>query len=351
MERALALALDHRPHPNPRVGAVIIDRDGRILAEGAHKGPGNHHAEIEALARLEGDVPPGSTMVVTLEPCNHHGRTPPCVEALIAAGLDRVVVGAVDPDPRVAGAGIARLQAHGIEVESGVLADAVERADPAYFHHRRMGRPLVTLKTAATLDGQTAARDGTSQWITSAEARVDAHRLRAGADCVVVGAGTLRADDPQLTVRGDHEIGDQPIGVVIAGDHPLPSEARLWMRPDTLVFSTRPLVVPAENVVVSPDSVGRPDPAAVLSALGERGYLAVLLEGGARLAASFWAAGLIDVGVSYLGAKVAGGAGTTMFDGPWNTLGDAVSVAVTDVQQIGPDVRITWTAASPPSQE
>ena len=351
MKRALALAVDHRPHPNPRVGAVIIDRDGRILAEGAHMGPGNHHAEIEALARLEGHVPPGSTMVVTLEPCNHHGRTPPCVEALIAAGLDRVVVGAVDPDPRAAGAGIARLEAHGIAVESGVLADAVERADPAYFHHRRKGRPLVTFKTASTLDGQTAARDGTSQWITSAEARVDAHRLRARADCVVVGAGTLRADDPQLTVRGDHDRDDQPVGVVVAGDHPLPSEARLWRRPDTLVLSTHPVVVPAENIVVSPDSSGRPDPAAVLSELGDRGYLAVLLEGGARLAASFWAAALIDVGVSYLGAKVAGGAGTAMFDGPWNTLGDAVSVAVTDVQQVGPDVRITWTAASPPSQE
>jgi diaminohydroxyphosphoribosylaminopyrimidine deaminase/5-amino-6-(5-phosphoribosylamino)uracil reductase len=351
MERALALALDHRTHPNPRVGAVIIDRDGRVLAEGAHTGPGNHHAEIEALARLEGDLPPGSTMVVTLEPCNHHGRTPPCAEALIAARLDRVVVGALDPDPRVAGAGIARLEAHGIEVESGVLADAVEGADPAYFYHRRKGRPLVTLKTASTLDGQTAARDGTSQWITSPEARVDAHRLRAGADCVVIGAGTLRADDPQLTVRGDNDTGDQPVGVVVAGDRPLPSEARLWLRPDTLVLSTRRVVVPAENVVVSADSVGRPDPAAVLFALGERGYLAVLVEGGARLAASFWAAGLVDVGVSYLGAKLAGGAGTTVFDGPWNTLGDAVSVAVTDVKQVGPDVRITWTVENPPSQE
>jgi diaminohydroxyphosphoribosylaminopyrimidine deaminase/5-amino-6-(5-phosphoribosylamino)uracil reductase len=333
------------------VGAVIIDREGRVLAEGAHTGPGNHHAEIEALARLEGDIPPGSIMVVTLEPCIHQGRTPPCAEALIAAGFDRVVVGAVDPDPRVAGSGIARLEAHGIEVESGVLADEVERADPAYFHHRRQGRPLVTLKAASTLDGQTAARDGTSQWITSPEARTDAHRLRAAADCIVIGAGTLRADDPELTVRGDHDAGDQPVGVVVAGDRPLPPKARLWLRPDTLVLSTRPVIVPAENVVVASDSVGRPDPAAVLYALGERGHLAVLVEGGARLAASFWTAGLVDVGVSYLGAKLAGGTGTAVFDGPWNTLGDAVSISVTDVQQVGPDVRVTWAVASPPSQE
>ncbi|MGH8911168.1 MAG: bifunctional diaminohydroxyphosphoribosylaminopyrimidine deaminase/5-amino-6-(5-phosphoribosylamino)uracil reductase RibD, partial [Acidimicrobiia bacterium] len=301
--------------------------------------------------RLGTAVPPGSTMVVTLEPCNHHGRTPPCTETLIESGIARVVIGATDPDPRVAGSGIARLVEAGIEVEAGILSDIVERTDRAYFHHRRHGRPHITVKMATTLDGQTAALDGTSQWITSPETRQDAHRLRASMDAVVVGAGTVRADDPLLTVRLAGYEGPQPVAVVVAGAHPLPLDARLWSRPETLVLSSTSLALPVETIMVEPGPDGRPSPQAVAAALGERGLLAVLLEGGATLAGSFLAAGLVDAGVTYLAPKLAGGAGIPSFQGNWRTLADAVLVEIDAATPVGADMRIDWTVGPVPIQE
>ncbi|MGA7269664.1 MAG: bifunctional diaminohydroxyphosphoribosylaminopyrimidine deaminase/5-amino-6-(5-phosphoribosylamino)uracil reductase RibD, partial [Acidimicrobiia bacterium] len=228
MRRAIALGAAHKPHPNPRVGAVILGPGGEVLAEAGHRGPGHPHAEQAAIDQLGGRVPQGATLVVSLEPCNHHARTPPCTEAVIAAGFGRMVIGAIDPDERVSGAGLARIRAAGIETEQGLLADAVERSDPAYFHHRRTGRARITAKTATTIDGQIAARDGTSQWITSAEARADAHRLRAESDAVMIGAGTLRMDDPGLDVRIPGFEGPQPVAVVVAGAGDLPLERRIW---------------------------------------------------------------------------------------------------------------------------
>ncbi|MGH8875215.1 MAG: bifunctional diaminohydroxyphosphoribosylaminopyrimidine deaminase/5-amino-6-(5-phosphoribosylamino)uracil reductase RibD, partial [Acidimicrobiia bacterium] len=225
MRRAIDLARPNRTHPNPRVGAVVVAPDGTVVGEGAHPGAGLPHAEALALAAA-GDAAAGATLYVTLEPCGHHGRTPPCTETVVASGVRRVVVGVTDPDPRVAGAGLARLRATGLEVTVGVLEAEVEALDPAYFHHRRTGLPLVTLKAAITLDGQAAAQDGTSQWITGPEARADAHRLRAEADALMVGAGTLRVDDPLLTVRLDGYEGPQPVPVVVAGRRPLPASAR-----------------------------------------------------------------------------------------------------------------------------
>lgn len=342
MRRAIALGAAHSPHPNPRVGAVILGPGGEVLAEAGHRGPGHPHAEQAAIDQLGGRVPPGATLVVSLEPCNHHARTPPCTEAVISAGFARVVIGAIDPDERVSGAGLARVRAGGIEAEQGLLADAVERSDPAYFHHRRTGRARITAKTATTIDGQMAARDGTSQWITSPQARADAHRLRAESDAVMIGAGTLRKDDPGLDVRLPGFEGRQPVAVVVAGAGRLPLERQIWRRPGTVVLAPRPVDVPAEVVLVEADASGRPDPAAVTTTLGERGLLAVLVEGGPRLLGSLWKRGLIDAGVSYLGAMVAGGAGTPAFAGPWETLSDATPVLVTEVREIGPDVRLDW---------
>ena len=340
MSRALELARRGGCHPNPCVGAVILDPGGMVLAEGAtDRWPGTAHAERVALEAAPD--PRGATLVVTLEPCNHSGRSSPCTEEILAAGITRVVVGSIDPDPRVRGAGIARLRAAGVEVETGVMADEAERADPAYFHHRRTGRPLFTVKTAMTVDGQTAAADGTSRWITSSEARRDGHRLRAASDAVMVGAGTLIADDPELTVRDVDHAGPQPRAVVIGGQRPLPAGARLWDRPDTLVYVSRPLDLPVEVAVVE-GSRGRPDPDAVAADLSRRGILSVLVEGGAALVGSLWRSGLVDAGVTYVGAVVAGGAGTPPVGGTWETMTDARRVEITGVDRLGPDLRVAW---------
>ncbi len=338
MRRAIALAAAApRPHPNPRVGAVVLDAAGNVAAEAAHLGAGMAHAEADAL-RLAGERARGGTVVVTLEPCDHHGRTAPCTQALLDAGVARVVAGAEDPDPRVRGRGIRRLREAGVDVVTGVLAGSVEALDPGYFHHRRTGRPRVTLKVAATLDGQTAAADGTSQWITSPEARADGHRLRAEAGAVMVGAGTVIADDPRLDVRLDGWDGAQPRPVVLAGSRPLPHDARVFAR-KALVYAAQRLDLPAEVVVVPPGP-GGVDLAAVLADIGDRGMLDVLVEGGPTLAGALWQAGLVDHAVLYLGATLAGGTGRAVFAGPFATLGDARPVGVVGLGKVGPDVRV-----------
>lgn len=335
MRRAIEVATGTKPHPNPRVGAVVV-AGGRVVGEGAHLGPGTPHAEVVAL-EAAGDRARGATIVVTLEPCSHHGRTPPCTTALIEAGVSRVIVGAIDPDDRVQGTGVAALEAAGIDVELGMVSATTEALDLGYFHHRRTGLPRVTLKLAATLDGQIAASDGTSQWITGPEARRDVHVLRGEADAVVVGAGTLIADDPRLDVRLTGYTGSQPRPVVIAGNRQLPPRARLWDR-DPLVYSTRRRQTPGELIVVPGD--GEVDLGAVVKDLGDRGYLDVLVEGGATLAAAAMGAGLIDRLVVYLGGKIAGGQGRPMFSGSFGTLTDAIELDIKSVAALGPDVRI-----------
>ncbi len=346
LRRAYDLAAAHHPHPNPRVGAVVVAADGRIVGEGAHVAAGSDHAEVVAL-RLAGDAASGGTLYVTLEPCTHHGRTPPCTDTVITSGISRVVVAISDPDD-AAGGGADMLRSAGIDVVVGVDIPSAIALDPGYFHHRTTGRPRVTLKLAATIDGQVAAADGTSQWITGVEARSDAHRLRAGSDAVMVGAGTLRSDDPGLDARTQPPVvGSHPRPVVIAGLAPLPSTARVYDR-SALVYAPaaeadthrRRLEGTAAEVVGVPGTA-RVDLEAVLADLGERGILDLLVEGGPTLASSLLSQGLADRLVWYLAALVAGGTGRPALEGTFATLADARRITIDEVVSLGGDIRVT----------
>ena len=341
LRRALRNTAGVRPHPNPRVGALVLDSAGQVVGSGVHQGSGTPHAEILALDEA-GSRAAGGTLITTLEPCVHTGLTPPCVERITGSGVVTVVVGADDPDPRVSSRSKAILEGVGLEVIGPLLTEEVEAADPAYFHHRRTGRPRFTLKAAATLDGWTAALDGTSQWISGPDARSDGHRLRASADAVMVGAGTLRADDPRLTVRLAGYRSAQPLAVVVAGRTALPSVRQVWDR-SLLVVSPEPVdVVPADFQVVAPGAGGLVDLVRAARALGQRGLLEVLVEGGPRLAGALWDCGLVDRGVFYMAARVGGGEGWPILRGAFSTLSDSREVIIEDVQRVGEDLRIEW---------
>jgi diaminohydroxyphosphoribosylaminopyrimidine deaminase/5-amino-6-(5-phosphoribosylamino)uracil reductase len=340
MLRAIQLAQEQRTHPNPRVGAVVVDVSDVVVGEGTHVGPGSDHAEVVALAAA-GRATAGSTLYVTLEPCTHHGRTPPCVDAIIEAGVARVVVAAEDPDSRVAGRGIARLREAAIDVEQGLLMSESRQLDPGYFHHRETGMPRVTLKYAMTLDGSVAATDASSQWITSEEARGDAHVVRSSADAVVVGAGTLRVDDPRLSVRLPDYDGPQPTPVIVAGEQKLPTTSRVW-NAAPVVLSTTERAIPSGRLVVVDGSGALPDPKASCLVLAELGYLDLVIEGGPSLAGAWWMAGVINRGIVYIGAKIGGGSGISPLRGVFKTIGDATTVSLTGVRSLGPDYRIDF---------
>ena len=304
----LAASVRASTSPNPWVGCVLSTGH-----EGATQPPGGPHAEAVALAAA-GDAARGATLWTTLEPCSHTGRTGPCAEAIVEAGITRVVVGIEDPDPQVAGRGIERLRAAGIEVAVGVLADEVREQLAPYLKHRTTGRPWVVLKLAATLDGLTAAPDGTSQWITGEPARADAHRLRAESDAVLVGAGTVRADDPSLTVR--HVEGRDPLRVVL-GD--ASAEAK-----------------------VQPALSYRGDLGELLDQLGDKGVLQLLVEGGASVAHDFHAAGFVDRYVVYLAPALFGGDDARgLFAGPGAaTIDDVWRGRIVSVERLGDDLRV-----------
>lgn len=317
MLRAVELAAGVRTttSPNPWVGCVIVAAGGAVV-EGATHPPGGPHAEAAALhrAEAEGIDVAGATAYVTLEPCSHHGRTPPCADALVAAGVGRVVIGVLDPDPQVSGRGVARLRDAGVEVVTGVAADVVAEQLAAYLTHRRTGRPRVVLKLAASIDGRTAAPDGTSRWITGEAARADAHRLRAESDAILVGAGTVRADDPELTVR--HVAGRDPLRVVLGR---APAGAK---------------VHPCLEVQ------GELGP--ILDDLGRRDVLQLLVEGGATVAGAFHRAGLVDDYVVYLAPVLFGGDDAPgLFSGPGAaTMSDVWRGRITRVAHLGDDIRV-----------
>lgn len=328
LRRALELAArSPAVDPNPRVGAVIV-RDGQQLGEGHHHGAGTPHAEVEAL-RAAGDVR-GATAYVSLEPCNHTGRTGPCAQALVEAGVSRVVFAQPDPNPVAAG-GATTLRDAGVEVLAGLLADEAEALNRGWSFAARHGRPFVTWKYAATLDGRSAAADGTSQWITGPLAREDVHRLRAACGAIIVGTGTALADDPQLTVRTDPAPPRQPLRIVV-GDRDLPATARLF---DDA----------AETLQVRGH-----DPSAVLDACMQRGIHDVWLEGGPRLAAAFLGAGLVDEVVAYLAPALLGAGPAAVADLGITTIDQALRLRIRDVARIGDDVRLVLSTTTDPQE-
>lgn len=308
----VAASAHHICRPNPWVGAVLVASDGRRFS-GFTQPVGEAHAEVQAL-RAAGEAARGATMYVTLEPCNHFGRTPPCTEAIIAAGVARVVIGVQDPDQRVAGTGIARLRDAGVAVQVGVEADLVREQLASYLHHRRTGRPLVMLKLAMTIDGYIAAKSGAGGFITGEPARRRVHELRAASDAIVVGAGTVRADDPQLTVR------DAP-----------------GTSPRRIVLGRAPI-----GARVHPCTEWAGSLTDLLDTLGGENVLQLMVEGGAKVAASFHQAGLIDRYVFHLAPAVMGGGdGVPAFAGDTAaTLADVWRGRTISTQQLGDDVEV-----------
>jgi diaminohydroxyphosphoribosylaminopyrimidine deaminase/5-amino-6-(5-phosphoribosylamino)uracil reductase len=352
MRRALELAALGRGvvSPNPMVGAVVV-RDDRVVGEGWHEGPGTPHAEARAL-RAAGELARGATLYCTLEPCDHVGRTPPCTTAIVEAGVARAIVAAGDPNPLVDGRGFDRLLASGVEVVDGVLEDAARRLNAAFERHVVSGLPLVTLKSAASLDGKTAATDRSSRWVTGEAAREDAHRLRAASDAIVVGAGTVIDDDPALTVRDPSYRGRPPLRVVVDASGRVPADARVFDdSAPTLVATTGRAshgVVDAWTAAgadvesFDPDEAGGVCLPDLLAHLGKRDVQGVLLEGGATLAWSFVEQRLIDRVVLYLAPKLVGGAeapGILMGEG-FAPIGRAVGLRIVRVERIGDDLKV-----------
>jgi diaminohydroxyphosphoribosylaminopyrimidine deaminase / 5-amino-6-(5-phosphoribosylamino)uracil reductase len=337
MRRALSLA-QHGPVTggNPQVGCVLLDAHGEIVAEGWHRGAGTAHAEVDALAQLDdarslttrglaasGPPAAGLTAVVTLEPCNHTGRTGPCAQALIDAGVARVVYAVDDPDPR-AGGGAERLREAGIPVTGGVLADEATDLLTPWLTSVRLGRPWVTVKWASTLDGRAAAADGTSQWITGTASRQRVHEQRAAHDAIAVGTGTVLADDPSLTARGDggELLPHQPIPVVF-GTTPVPADARLREHPAGLI------------------EVGHRDLAAALRDLAERGVRRLYVEGGPTLASAFLRAGLVDEVLVYLAPLLLGGPRLALDDVGVGTIARGLRLTIRSVEPLGTDLLVT----------
>jgi diaminohydroxyphosphoribosylaminopyrimidine deaminase/5-amino-6-(5-phosphoribosylamino)uracil reductase len=358
MQRAIQLARGVRRStaPNPWVGAVVV-REGAVVGEGATAPPGGPHAEVRAL-RAAAERAEGATVYVTLEPCSHQGRTPPCVDSLLTARVARVVVALEDPDPRVTGRGLAALRAAGVAVDVGVGADEARRLLAPYLHHRRTGRAYALLKTAVSLDGRVAAADGTSHWITGPEARADGHRLRAESQAVVVGAGTALADRPTLTARDvDPPVERQPLRVVLDARGRVPAVGELFdpTRAPTLVVTTEhaaPAAVDAWRAAGAKVEVVEPGPAghgvdlpATLDVLGADGVLQALIEGGPRLHAAFVEAGLVDSLVVYVSGTVLGERGlpSMALPGPDNIAG-ALRYDLVDVTRVGPDARLELVA-------
>jgi diaminohydroxyphosphoribosylaminopyrimidine deaminase/5-amino-6-(5-phosphoribosylamino)uracil reductase len=344
MRRVLKLAAlgQGRTSPNPMVGAVVLDAAGTLVGEGFHARAGAPHAEVGAL-RQAADRAGGGTLVVSLEPCCHHGRTPPCTEAVIGAGIARVVVAMTDPDPRVAGAGLARLRAAGLEVIEGVAHDEALRLNRAFVHRVRTGRPLGILKWAMSFDGRTALPNGASQWISGPAARDWVHRLRARCDAVIVGGGTVRADDPLLTSRGRRD--PEPLRVVLSRGLDLPEQARLWQVAEaaTLVAHGPEASAAARERL---DSLGLKrleltvcEPAQLLEVLSRRGCNQVLWECGPELAAAALRQGCVQELVAVIAPKLLGGlpARTPLGDLGLVDLKDAPSTPCLQLEACGPD--------------
>ncbi|MGW7139842.1 bifunctional diaminohydroxyphosphoribosylaminopyrimidine deaminase/5-amino-6-(5-phosphoribosylamino)uracil reductase RibD [Streptomyces xanthophaeus] len=349
MRRAVELAARGlgSTSPNPVVGCVITDAAGTVVGEGWHQQAGGPHAEVHAL-RAAGAAARGATAYVTLEPCNHTGRTGPCAQALLDAGISRVVYAVADPNQQASG-GAATLRAAGVDTTGGLLAAEAEQGNAAWLTSVRRGRPHVTWKYAATLDGRSAAADGTSRWISSPESRADVHRLRAESDAVLVGGGTLRDDDPHLAVRGI-EGATQPLRIALDTRATLPASARILddAAPTLLVVGqdadTRHL--PGVDLLRLPLHDGRVAVHDLLAALHARGTRSVLLEGGPVLAGAFLEAGAVDRVIGYLAPALLGAGPAALADAGVSTIAGALRLDLTEAVRIGPDLRITAVPAT-----
>jgi diaminohydroxyphosphoribosylaminopyrimidine deaminase/5-amino-6-(5-phosphoribosylamino)uracil reductase len=322
MRHALALAANGPAlGVNPQVGCVLLDADGTIVAEGWHRGAGTPHAEVDALSKIPDAS--GLTAVVTLEPCNHTGRTGPCSRALISAGISKVVYAISDPGVESSG-GAQTLRDAGVAVEAGVLADEAEEFLHVWLTSARHQRPYVTVKWASTLDGRAAAADGSSQWITGTAARQRVHEQRAASDAILVGTGTVLADDPGLTARGDagELLEQQPLPVVI-GTRQIPGDAKLWDHPRGVL------------------ETGSRNLDEVLTWLFEQGIRRAYVEGGPTLASAFIAAGLVDEYLVYLAPKLLGGDKLALGDLGITSINDARELRITAVESLGDDILIT----------
>lgn len=343
-----------RTFPNPPVGAVLAVGD-RVVARGVHRHAGADHAEVDALRKVGFRAPRGATLYVTLEPCAHHGRTPPCTEAILRAGVKRVVVGTADPHPHTDGQGLLRLRQAGVKVVVGVLTDRCRSLIRGFESLATRGRPFVVLKLAATLDGRIATVTGQSRWVTGEPARREAHRLRDRLDAILVGAGTVRADDPELSCRLPR--GRDPIRVVVSATLDVPVSARVF-RPSSVpgwpsaivitglrapVSRVRALEARGVEVLRLPLSAGRVEVAALLAALGDKGLTTVLVEGGSEIAASFLEGGWVDELCWFLAPKIVGGAGAIPAVAGRGVahMDDALALDGLTVRRLGEDLLLT----------
>ncbi len=343
-----------RTSPNPAVGAVVV-RDGRVIAGGFHRRAGAPHAEVEAMNRMEGAARPGDALYVTLEPCNHTGRTPPCTRAILEKGIRRVVVGMLDPNPSVTGGGCGYLRRQGVEVREGVLERACRELNEGFIKHALTGRPFVSAKSAATLDGWTATATGHSRWVTGERARRFVHTLRDRSDAILVGVGTVLADDPSLTARIPGRRGRDPVRVIADTRCRIPEKARV-LDPDSeaetwiVVAEDLPAGevsrlegLPGVSVLRCPAGEGGLlDPGAMMEVLGAKGVASVLLEGGAALMGSMIRAGLVDKFYVFKAPKLLGGGdGVPLASGPGARRMDrCLELEEIRVRRFGPDVLI-----------
>jgi diaminohydroxyphosphoribosylaminopyrimidine deaminase/5-amino-6-(5-phosphoribosylamino)uracil reductase len=338
----LARQANYRTSPNPMVGAVVLDAGGALAGEGFHREAGLPHAEQEAL-NVAGPRAQGGTLYVNLEPCIHPHRELPCAQALIQSGVRRVVISMADPDQRMRGAGIEFLRSAGVEAVVGVHEDRARRLNEFYIKHRLTGRPFVTVKFATSLDGKIATRSGESRWISGTESRAHGHLLRSAHDAILVGVGTVVADDPELSARLDGSPVRQPMRVVLDSQLRTPPSARV-VGPNTLIATTRSGDVgEAETLVLAPTADGRVGLGPLLDELGRRGILSLLVEGGAEVHASFFAEGLVDKVQAYIAPIIIGGRqapGPVGGEGVGN-LRDAIRLGEVDATRIGDDLWIT----------
>jgi diaminohydroxyphosphoribosylaminopyrimidine deaminase / 5-amino-6-(5-phosphoribosylamino)uracil reductase len=337
----LARQADYHTSPNPMVGAVVLDAGGALAGEGYHRQAGLPHAEQEAL-KVAGAGAVGGTLYVNLEPCTHAHREPPCAQAVVQSGVRRVVISMADPDRRMHGAGIEFLRSAGVETVVGVQEDRARRLNEFYIKHRLTGRPFVTAKFAMSLDGKIATRGGESRWISGTESRARGHVLRSAHDAILVGVGTVIADDPELTARVGGSAGRQPLRVVLDSQLRTPPNAKV-VGPNTVIATTRSGVVgEAETLVLAPTLQGRVELGPLLDELGRRGILSLLVEGGAEVHASFFAEGLVDKVQACFAPIIIGGRGAP---GPVGgegirSLSDAIRLHEVDTTRIGDDLWI-----------